>query len=176
MNYLYHRIPENMQGEIFYPLNELKDKYPESYNREIEKYKDRKSVLKTKIPILDCLWNDVLHLTCVNPKEIMRNLKKAGFYYPPKSFYKVNPSTLEEDKTIIYLYKYGKADKEYLTEKDFKRYNPDLLDKYTIFPKATKKYYQEMSIEDKNPLLFVWIPHILYRGNINIGKLEVLKV
>jgi hypothetical protein len=41
MNYVYYRIPPNMKGDILYPLNELKNTYPEIFEKEAEKYEGR---------------------------------------------------------------------------------------------------------------------------------------
>ena len=174
MNYLYHLVPENMEGKILYPLNKLKIVYPESYEEEIKKYQKRKSLLKTKIPVLDCLWNDVLHLTAVNPKIIKETLKEIGFKPPRKRWYKIDPKKLEKEKTIIYLYNYNGNNKGYMTEKDFKNYDPNELEEYSDLPEKTFNYYKREFSKKIKPLLFVHIPHILYKGFLNISKLEII--
>ena len=37
--YLYHRVPDNLKGNIIYPLNELKDIHPDLYISNKENYK-----------------------------------------------------------------------------------------------------------------------------------------
>ncbi len=68
MIYLYHSVPKNLQGNILYPLNTLKEKHPEIYEQQVSKYVGREHMTQQRIPILDCLWNDVLHFSAVNPK------------------------------------------------------------------------------------------------------------
>ena len=69
-----------MIGTILYSLNQLKNIYPEQYEKHIKKYKSRESLLATEIPPLHCLWNDVLHLTTILPDEIKKNLALASIF------------------------------------------------------------------------------------------------
>ena len=70
MIYLYHSVPKNLEGSILYPLNTLKGKHPDIYEQQVSKYVGREHIKEQRIPILDCLWNDVLHFSAVNPKEV----------------------------------------------------------------------------------------------------------
>lgn len=165
-----------MQGNILYPLNQLKSIFPEIYKKEVEKYNGREEILKLKIPKLNCQWNDVLHFTTVNPSEIKKTLEQIGFEPPRRKWYKINPNSLEKDKTTIYLYKYNRNNENYMTEKDFIEYSPSKLKRYSKISKRTLDYYKEMLAQDKKPLLFVYVPHILYKANTNISKLETITI
>ena len=63
MNYLYHKVPEDIKGNFLMPLNSLKKKYPSIYNKKVKKYEGRETLFNLKFPILNCLWNDqiILH-------------------------------------------------------------------------------------------------------------------
>ena len=43
--YVYHRVPENLQGTTLYPLNELRAIHPSNYELEKEKYKGREDIM-----------------------------------------------------------------------------------------------------------------------------------
>ena len=77
MNYLYHRVPKNLQGQYLMPLTQLKKNHPEIYQEHLKKYEGRESLLKFKIPKLNCLWNDVIHLTAVQPKKLDEAFREA---------------------------------------------------------------------------------------------------
>jgi hypothetical protein len=62
-NYLYHFVPKDVRGTQLYPLSVLKKKFPDRYAEEVKKYQGRVFVKKIKIPVLNCLWNDVMRLT-----------------------------------------------------------------------------------------------------------------
>ena len=165
---LYHRVPDNMIGDTLYPLNELKDVHPDVYERERQKYEGRKAVTAQTIPYLDCRWNDVLHLTAVHPKKLKDALDTNKTF----QYYQIDPHRLEPDNTIVYLYN----ELGPLTKESFTTYDPNKITQYTELPEETKQYYQERQEQGKRPLLFVYIPHILYKGSINISDVEVINV
>ena len=41
MNYLFHMVPQNMQGNTLYPLNDLREVNPKIYKEHKKKYKGR---------------------------------------------------------------------------------------------------------------------------------------
>jgi len=174
MLYLYHRVPQSMQGNILYPLNLLKENYPEIYNQEVQKYDKREYLLKVKIPPLNCLWNDVLHLSPINPKDIKNALLEAGADLKNNfSFYQIDPSYLDKNNTTVYLYG-PDSNLNQINSDDFENYDPKNIKKYSKIPSDTKKYYRELISMGKKPLLFYRLPHILYKGTINITELKVI--
>lgn len=105
MMYIYHSVPKNLQGNILYPLNALKEKYPDIYEQQVSKYVGREHIIQQRIPILDCLWNDVLHFSAVNPKEIRRALIEAGDNTDiTRSYYQVDSKLIDPKNVIVYLY------------------------------------------------------------------------
>jgi len=38
MNWLYHWVPKNMQGNVLMPLNKLKKSHPKIYKEQAKKY------------------------------------------------------------------------------------------------------------------------------------------
>ena len=105
MNYLYHRVPRNLKGNYLMPLNELKRVYPEIYREHVKKYAGREELLKFKIPIWSCLWNDVLHMAAVPPKKLDKAFKEAEADLKWRRWFKISPKLLNLSNTIVYLYK-----------------------------------------------------------------------
>ncbi len=173
--YLYHKIPKNFSGNILYPLNQLKNIYPEIYEQQFAKYKGREFITEAKIPILDCLWNDVLHFSPVHPEEVFKELKKYDEKDWKPKYYKIPADLLEKENTVVYLFNGdGKGVKSDLDS--FKEYNPDDVCNYTELPQETKDYYKEAYESGKAPLLYHKVPHILYKGTIIIDDLEVIEI
>ena len=165
-----------MQGNILYPLNLLKEKYLGVYNQEILKYDKREYLLEVKIPSLDCLWNDVLHLSPINPKDIKNALLEAGADLKNNfSFYQIDPNYLDKKNTTVYLYGPDSTLKKTNSD-DFEHYEPQNIKKYSKIPSDTKKYYRESISMGKKPLLFYRLPHILYKGTIDITGFPVISV
>mgnify|MGYP000078054636 CR=1 FL=1 len=90
-------------------------------------------------------------------------------------FYEIDPHLLDPENTIVYLYKNNKREGK-LKENNFAKYNPDDIAQYSAMPIETKDYYKEMYMQGKNPLLFHKIPHILYRGSLDVSKVRKIKV
>ncbi len=174
MNFVYHLVPKDMRGNILYPLNELKTIFPKLYNKKAEKYKGREFLMKETIPVLNCLWNDVLHFSVVNPCDIKKALVESGYSFEAK-FYKIDAMLLNKEKTVIYLFN----DKDINTKlkiSDFERYNLKNVSKYYCFPEGVKEYYKREFKKGRWPLLFYGIPHILFKGSINIENVPIVSV
>jgi hypothetical protein len=174
MAFVYHLVPKKLIGNILYPLNELKNKLPEVYKREIEKYKEREYVLEKKIPILNCLWNDVLHFIPVHPSKIKKEMQKAGFKVDKVRWFKIKAEDVPKEKSIIYLYKYNKENP--IAESNFIKYNPDKLAKYNKIPTRTKEHYKEAFEKKEKLLRFHFIPHVFLKDSFDTRKAEIIEV
>ena len=49
----------------------MKDQHPAVYEEHVKKYKGRERLLRREIPLLNCLWNDVLHISPIHPQLVM---------------------------------------------------------------------------------------------------------
>lgn len=166
MNFLYHQVPKNMEGEILYPLNELRAAEPELYAEHAKKYVGREKVMEQTIPLLNCLWNDVLHLTAVHPQTLKNALIEAGGDTEMHiTCYQIDPFALNTENTIVYLYSspFGEQSTD-----DYVPFIPDDIEKYSTISKETKQYYREEYAKGNKPLKFHMVPHVLYRGSITI--------
>ncbi len=175
-SFLYHMVPEDMKGNILYPLNTLRTIDEDLYAKEIKKYTGREEVLQRLIPTLGCLWNDVLHMSAVKPEELKQALIEAGMKPREMEFYKIDPSLLDPSKSTIYLFNNGASE---MTEENFTNYDPSNLTPHATLPESTKKYYKEMFAKKEKPLFFLGVPHIFHKGPIDVSdlsKIEVIRV
>lgn len=161
-----------MQGTILYPLNQVKDVYPMVYKDEIQKYAGREQVMKITIPALDCVWNDVLHLSAVDPNDIKAVFAKHGQGFQ-MTVYAIDPAQLDPSKTIVFLYTV--ADQE-ARQQDFVPFRVEDLSKYSQVSEQTVAYYQECFKKGVQPLLYHGVAHILYKGTIDTKGLPMLYV
>lgn len=160
-----------MKGKILYPLNSLKSKFPSLYRKEVEKYRGRESLLTINIPRLQCLWNDVIHLTAVHPKKIRNAFLKAGCQWHATEWFQIDPFSLDPSNTVVWLYTH-----EAVLRKDVIAYGPEKISKYTKIRKATTDYYKKQAMHNKRPLLFYRVPHILYKGELKVDTLPILRI
>lgn len=175
MNYLYHRVPQDQQGSVLEPLNQLKISSPELYKIKAAKYQGREHIMDRRIPILDCPWNDVLHFSPVPPADLKAALLEAGMEDKEWSFYQIDSSLLEPENTVTYLHK----DIGRISVPDASEFAPfdanDLTDLSQI-PEKTKQYWKDQYVKGIKPLIFLGIPHILYRGTLDTTGLSVVTV
>lgn len=174
MNYLYHQVPKNMKGKILYPLNVLKGADPELYSEHVKKYDGRANVMEQTIPILDCLWNDALHLSAIHPKALKAALIEAGGSKEMQmTCYQIDPFSLDPEKTIVYLYRSPFGEQSAV---NYIPFMPDEIEKYSTISKETKRYYREEYDKGNKPLKFHMVPHILYKGTLNIEGAPIITI
>lgn len=141
----------------------------------MRKYAGREYLTRYRIPILDCLWNDVLFLFAVNPKEIIDALVAAGGTpFIKMSCYKIDAEFIDPKKAVIYLHIYEDGI-DGANERNFVSYKPQEAVKLSVMPESTKDYYVEMLGRGKwPPLVFHKIPHILYKGTFDVSQSEIV--
>src|SRR5262245_12566503 len=64
--FVYHRLPK-MHGKTLFPLNRMPDELADLRSAATKKYSWRVEVMSGKLPLLNCLWNDVLHFSPLHP-------------------------------------------------------------------------------------------------------------
>lgn len=167
-----------MQGSVLYPLNSLRAMYPDVYTHHMQKYANRMHVPRQHIPLFDnCLWNDVLFTSAVEPAKLYEARRQAGWpEMPPPQFYKIDPRKLDQTKLGVFLFRPNRG--AVLGVDDFTQYNYEDLATYSQIPRETIEYYaQEFAAGESNIKLF-WrfIPHILYHGAIDVSDVKIISV
>lgn len=163
-----------MRGSTLYPLNQLKDTYPDLYTKAVAKYDDRPEVLQSRIPSLDCCWNDVLHLTGTEPAVLLKTLTDAGSGAKHLNrWYKIPISKL--DISLLIVCTYAVDVKNAQEARRFTSFDESKMREYAILPPQTLEHYRESIIAGKRPLIFNRAPHILYKGPIDISDCEIVE-
>ena len=171
MQYIYHGVPEQMVGYELVPLNHMRDALSTVRDTALEKYKGRAGILERKIPLLDCLWNDVLQFTPVHPRKAFELQVQLGLIpkMPHYEFYEIDLATLDPKKTVVYFKTAAGEENvrvQWLRDVDF--------DALQQIPPATIKYYKTLVGTGELPFNYQFIPHILYQGTVDISKSPVI--
>lgn len=176
--FVYHLHPKKMVGDYLHPLNQLREKAPDAYAAQARKYKGREQLLERTIPPLNCLWNDVLHLSPVHPATVRDALLAAGYNRYPHRWWQIDPEAagFSDKNTVIYLYSLRKKGNFDIPPDDFVPFSIKRLEQVSKLPTATADYYQKMKTQGKRPLLFHLVPHVLHRGAIRISDLSTIEV
>lgn len=163
-----------MEGSILYPLNQLKEVYPKAWEQQVKKYEGREHMLDVKIPPLGCLWNDALHMSAVHPKEIFDTLREFGVDRHPE-FYEIDSDMLEKENLAIYAYE----DIQINQKGDGRKiipYDEEYILNNNKMRQITKDYFKRCQEEGTMPMAFVGVPHVLYKGSIDVGDARVINV
>lgn len=73
--YVYHHVPRNQIGDIIYPLNQLKDTFPDIFRKQSAKYDN---IQEKDVEILGFgYWNDCINLMPVNPGLVKKRTRKV---------------------------------------------------------------------------------------------------
>ena len=180
MSRIYHMMPRNFTGDVLYSLNKLKTHLPEIYAAQAQKYSGREVLMQTKIPLLGCLWNDVLHFSSVHPSKIRDAFINAGFGWRARLWFAIEPSSsgFVQENAVIFLNTPSKNPTQLsdfnfpITE--FMPFSPKQLGKLTELPEATSEYLKFAKEAGEQPFLFNYVPHILYRGEMNVSSVEIV--
>jgi hypothetical protein len=137
--FVYHFKPHGMSGDHLIPLNVLRETHPAVHAEHAKKYKGREHLLSVKIPLIESLWNDVLHLSPINPQVVINTWKKEGLYdyarVPTKiEVYKIPIALLEENNAVCFQ----------SFNFDFDKYDPS-LDKYWRYNHGT--FQEQATVE-----------------------------
>ncbi|MEZ0208917.1 MAG: hypothetical protein ACAH17_01955 [Candidatus Paceibacterota bacterium] len=173
---LYHLLPKELSGTKLYPLNELKKINPALYDRHASKYVGRETVMLQNIPLFDCLWNDVIFLSPVHPGKIVTARESCGVPTqdrPERDWLVIQSEKLDQHQLLLYRHR-----PLWLIEQEPQKaeYVP-----FTELSEAEKVELTEVpesalwSIRKhrEKSLFQGFIPHLLYRGTIDVRDGEL---
>jgi hypothetical protein len=176
--YVYHRVPPDLRGATLHPLNQLEGRFPDLYARLQENYASRRDIAALRIPPLgNCLWNDVLHFCPVHPARINAALAESGHVLPAewRRFYQVDARLLDDGNAVIYrlltVFWSGRFDIEEASlqiGRECLPFDPDSLAAFDDVPEAALSYYASVPPGGPPPILFLNVPHVLYKGQIDL--------
>lgn len=168
---LYHWVPENLEGSVLYPLNDLREKYPHLYRQHVQKYEGRKQVIEHRIPTLGCMWNDVLFFSPIPPHALHAACADTGIVLARGvRYFEIDPYRLDPSRTTVWLHT---DDSENADE--YVAYDPANLGQYAEVPEETKIHYREHYAQGLRPLIFKHVPHILYQGSLDISTARIIE-
>jgi hypothetical protein len=166
-----------MIGGTLYPLNRLATIDPEAAAAESRKYDSRKQLMKVRLPILDCLWNDVLHLSPIHPTKIKNELIETGCLEgppPPRRFFVIDPKALLPGRTLFFQHSKDTQGTYDFLESDFSLFNHARYRELDRVPEEQRRYFQRMKMEGGRPLLWARTPHVFYQGELDVKGLEII--
>lgn len=165
--HIYHRIPRNMTGEVLYPLSELQKIDPALYNVHAAKYEGREHLMEERIPLLEnCLWNEVIFLAAVHPAHFRRAFESVGFEYPrPFRAFEFDVAYLDHSRMAVIM------TMEMNRPRTYEPFDPTRFKEYEVIPQKTLDYWKQERNAHKRPFHWMHVPHILYRGSLDVSSI-----
>jgi hypothetical protein len=168
-----------MEGNLLIPLNKLSKTQPKLYDQYIQKYEGREKLLLKSLPILKCLWNDVIHLSPINPQLIIDVWKKEGLVADldkrePFEVYKIPIQKLSKKKTIYFQslnFDYDHFDPR------LNKYSRYIEESYRELSSVPKEQIQVWKDDKSCGRVLFWYSHILHvltQDNIDISNCEII--
>jgi hypothetical protein len=168
---IYHGVPVHMVGTVLQPLNAMQQSKPELYAKYLQKYQGREAVMQKRIPLLDCLWNDVVQFLPLDPERIFEQQVVMGFIpeVPAYKFFEIDLQALDPDKTVVY-FKTAPGEEhvsvQWLRDVDFASLQ--------LIPPATVDYYQSLVGSAELPFNYQFVPHLLYLGEVDVTAAPIV--
>lgn len=167
-----------MEGSILYPLNQLRGKYPAVYARALRRYTGRESLLEERIPLLDCLWNDVIHFSPVHPQKVASAYRRAGGSWIRKTWLEIDLASagFDSSNTVIFLHQPKQFGEMGLHAEDFLLFQVESMATMCELPHETVEHYEESFRQNRRPFLFLWVPHVLHKGTVDIANFRQIEI
>lgn len=147
--------------------------HPELHSKYLEKYRGREEILERRIPLLDCLWNDVVQMLPLPPQKLFELQKQLGLIdaIPDYGYFQIDPSSLNKGNAVVY-FKTAPGEEnvsvKWLRDVD--------LDDLQEIPAATRRYYESMVGTGEPVFNYQFVPHIIYKGSVDISQSRVISL
>ena len=173
---LYHLAPLELSGTTLYPLNQLKDTNPTVYAHAVSKYAGREEVMQQIIPLLNCLWNDVIFLSPVHPEKVVQARFENGLGYPTyrRNWFVLDSESLDQSQLLLYRHrpKWTMDREQHKAEYVwFEDISPSEQEELAKIPECG--LWSIRKFREKG-LFLGYIPHILYRGTIDVDYTNIV--
>ena len=171
---VYHVVPTAMAGDLLYPLNRLRALHADLAEAATRKYEGREALMRVRLPLLDCLWNDVIHLTPLHPSKTRRALEAAGFPVREIEFFSIPPTVLNGGAAVWFENSRVKGPDYRLDKEEFSIFDQRRYRELAAIPEVQHKYLEQAKRSGERPLFWARVPHVLYRGEIDVRGLKVV--
>lgn len=171
---LYHYVPDDLVGDTLYPLNRLATIHPAVAAEHARKYVGRERLMQVRLPILECLWNDVLHLSPLHPSLTKTALTACGFQVKPRRFFVIAPELLDPRRTIYFKHSKDTQGVYDFLASDFTPFVPESYEELGSIPAEQSSYFLRMKDAGETPLLWARTPHVFYLGDLPTKDLPLV--
>lgn len=181
MAFLYHIVPKNMEGQILFPLSELRNRAPSIYEREIKKYDDhpkRKGLPKRLLKKINCLQEEVLHFSPIHPYLMFAGLKSVFPDWEGSSLFFEIPIERIRDLPAVYFdmnktgaYVFGEDEPDEM----FELITPENYKILSSLPSEALDFYHQWKARgERGAPAMGRIPHVMVKGRVSIENCQII--
>mgnify|MGYP000858987537 CR=1 FL=1 len=92
---------------------------------------------------------------------------------PPLQWFEIAPRALDASRLYVYWYLHSNPDlKE--DPANWEPFRESLLPRLQKVPEATRDHYADAARSGRRPFAFYRIPHVLYRGGLELEGVQVI--
>lgn len=159
-----------MRGETLYPLNHLRTAHPDVYEQECRKYAGREELLELRIPTLDVVWSDAVHLSPLHPRRLAAAWRAAGLWSPvwERDFFRIPVERIEVDRAVWF----GSG---VLPLADVVPFDPNAYRELEQPPPAYVDFLRRAGERVRPPRPFAHIPHVLVAAPVDVGDARTVR-
>jgi hypothetical protein len=181
--YLYHLCAPDFRGNMLYPLDGLREALPDIYQRECVKYGGRESVLNFVIPGLGVTWGATVNLSALDPAHLVTTRRKLGVPFSNLLTRRVLRIPVDRiaklpavryNSTTHWINSSPGDPSVPLTppEHEFFPFSAAVYEEVTQVPQLHLEYLQRQLARGERALGFVFVPHVLVAGAIDVSGLQ----
>lgn len=183
MSFVYHLCSADFRGMTLYPLNQLRRRLPDVYERERQKYHGRESVLDYRPPHLDVAWGDTVNLSALNPRRLVDLRRRLGIPFSrllerrvvaiPVERLDGIPSVVYDPATHWLNTSPGQDAAATPPAREFAPFHVATYTELDTVPDLHIEYLRRQHADNEPALGFVFIRHILAAGPVDLTGLEL---
>ncbi len=181
--FVYHLCSADMRGTTLYPLNGLRERFPDVYARERLKFEGRESVLDFRVPHLGVPWGDTVNMSALDPRLLVAARRRLGVPFSrllqrrlariPIERIAGLPSVVYDSATHWVNSSPGEDVALTPPESEFSPFDPSTYEELHEVPRLHLEYLQRQQSRGELALGFVFVRHVLVAGDVDLTGLEL---
>ena len=183
MAYVYHLCAPDFRGNVLYPLDGLREAFPDVYERERVKYDGRESVLSFVIPGLGVTWGATVNLSALDPAHLVAVRRQLGVPFSillTRRVLRIPAERIAKLKAVRYNSKSHWINSSpgdpsvpiAPPEHEFFSFDAATYEEVTQVPQLHIEYLQRQLARGERALGFVFVPHVLVASAIDVSGLQ----
>ena len=183
MAFVYHLCAPDFRGDMLYPLDGLRQVFPDIHERERIKYANRESVLSYVIPGLGVTWGATVNLSALDPSQLVAARRQLGVPFSnlltrrvlriPVERIAHLPAVRYNSETHWINSSPGDSTVPLAPPSDeFVPFNAEIYEEVQEVPEMHLHYLRRQLARGERALGFVFVPHVLVAAPIDVSGLE----